>query len=86
MNPWQALAEAVVIQAANDYRSALTQKRLYPETPIEKTIEECERFFRSEWYQVLTPVDGEKIMKRIKGEINERITNSSNSKPCRDNR
>ena len=57
---------AIIKQAADDYRLALHggRDRLY-----QPTVTEIESFFRSTWYSLLTDVDGEMIIKRLKEEV-----------------
>lgn len=70
MDGYERLANAIVLQAAKDYRSAL---RKINKNPVNGTagleVLECERFFRSKWYSVLTSVDGEYLMKRLREEV-----------------
>ena len=69
MEPLQMLANAIVIQAAKDYRAALRHIRRKPDSKVAQAeITELERFFRSEWYRCLTSVDGEALMKKLKEE------------------
>ena len=79
MNPYSALAEAIVLKAVDDYRSALRGERIDADTPVEKTLSDCERFFRSEWFMSLTNVKGKMIMEKLKGEIHESRVNSTNT-------
>ena len=52
------LANAIILQAVKDYRHAYSpQKRA-----------EIKRFFRSEWFRALTPLDGEKIITKLENE------------------
>ena len=83
MTPWERLADAIIIQAAEDYRQSLLGNKIAHEVPCMKTLEECERFFRSEWYHLLTNVPGETIMSKIKGEVHESFANSSNPRANR---
>lgn len=69
MDPWQSLANAIVISAAKDYRAALRRLRRRPESRTAKSeIEELERFFRSDWYATLTNVPGELLIRKLKEE------------------
>ena len=69
-NPYEKLANAIVVQAANDYRAALRKKKGNPRnSEMLRNVNEIERFFRSGWYQVLTTVDGEYLMDKIRQEI-----------------
>lgn len=69
MNPYQELANAIVVQAAEDYRKALRQLRRNPGySEALRTKEEAERFFRSKWYTALTSVDGEWLITVLRKE------------------
>ena len=59
--PYERLAVAIIERAASDYREAMKKKDL----------EELERFFRSEWFGVLSPADPEEIIRRLRKERNE---------------
>lgn len=62
-NPYERLANAIIIQASKDYMTSLRKKKRNPgSASAEHDIRECERFFRSGWYQVLTSVDGEYLI------------------------
>lgn len=63
-SPWQALADAVILQAAEDYSNALHGIGI-GRKPAAQTQSECERFFQSEWFFTLTDVDGVHLMKQL---------------------
>lgn len=64
---YENLANAIVIQAAKDYRKALRKYKRQPENKAVKSeIREIERFFRSNWYRTLTVLDGEMLIKRLR--------------------
>lgn len=68
---WLDLANAIVQQAARDYIGALKKLRRNPSN--EKAAgnkRELERFFRSSWYEELTDIDGERLMKMLQKEVN----------------
>ena len=58
MDPYQALANAIIEQAVNDYRMT--------DDPDE--LAELEIFFRSPWYGVLTSLDPELLISRLRKE------------------
>ena len=58
MNAWQDLANAVVLQAVEDYRMS--------EDPRDR--EEIEGFFRSDWFKVLTRLDPEELIAGLRKE------------------
>ena len=69
LDPYQELANAIVIMAAKDYRHALRIQRRNPDSQAARIkIDEFERFFRSGWYRLLTDVDGEMLIKKLKEE------------------
>ena len=57
-DPWQNLAHAIVLQAVADYRMAEKQRDL----------EELERFFRSDWFSMLTRLDPEYLISALRTE------------------
>ena len=68
--PYENLANAIIVQAANDYRAALRtleQNPKYPPALQDKS--EVEGFFRSEWYTLLTSVDGETLLRMLREEV-----------------
>ena len=69
-DPYEALANAIVLQAANDYRAALKKIKKNPKNQeVMSEAMECERFFRSGWYQALTSVDGEYLIRKLREEV-----------------
>ena len=72
MDPYEKLANAIVILAANDYRSALKRLKKTPRNREAKAAaSDLERFFRSGWYSALTSVDGEYLIENIRKEVLE---------------
>lgn len=55
MKPYENLANAIILQAAKDYRL----------TDDEQQLQEIERFFRSGWFGVLSKVDPEFLIKEL---------------------
>ena len=80
---WENLATSIVMQAVEDYRRVIRGKRILEqgkEHNRKKIIEEIEEFFLSDWFYILTNVDGQTILKRLRREYyNECKTNSTNS-------
>ena len=69
MDPWQSLANAIVISAAKDYRTALRRLRRNPKNKTALSeIADLEWFFRSDWYAMLTNVPGETLIRKLKEE------------------
>lgn len=67
---YEDLANAIVLQAAKDYREALNKLKEEPENTGAKLMKvEVESFFRSSWYKELTSLDPELLIKEFKEEI-----------------
>lgn len=66
---YENLAQAVNLQAVKDYRTARKELKYHPKNKDTKLmIEDCERFFRSDWFGVLTSVDGQMLLTRLQEE------------------
>ena len=69
MDQFEGLANAIIIQAAVDYRLALKQLRQNPLfQPAIRMSYEVERFFRSDWFSILTRINGIELLARLKTE------------------
>jgi hypothetical protein len=65
--PEEALAAAVVEQAAADWRAAAAVLRKKPDHPGAAALRrETERFFRSRWFAQLTDLDGRLLLERLR--------------------
>lgn len=70
MDSYERLANAIVLQAAKDYRTALKRVARRPKDRDGlATKNECERFFRSGWFGILTGIDPEMLMKKLQMEV-----------------
>ena len=71
-DPYERLANAIVLQAVSDYRVALKKIKAHPKNreAISEALE-IEKFFRSGWYSILTDVDGEYLIQRLQDEIRQ---------------
>lgn len=68
--PYENLANAIIISAAKDYRVALRRQIRHPGGQEAKhTVDRLESYFRSAWFGVLTDVDGEYLMACIRKEV-----------------
>lgn len=65
------LSNAIILQAVKDYRIALAGGSVNGRDS-KSVIEECERFFQSEWFNVLTNADGMIIIANIRKEFEKR--------------
>jgi hypothetical protein len=87
MEPYESLANAVIVQAVKDYRQAIHFLNRHPHTPDLDTEEakkdkrknalrnkiiksegerdSIERFFRSEWFELLSNLDGEVLLDKV---------------------
>jgi len=69
ISPEQELANAIIRLAAKDYMKALAKLKRDPNNSnAARTAHECERFFLSDWFSILTELDGTLLMSRIQKE------------------
>ena len=67
---YENLANRIIIQAADDYRSALRKLSRNPYSENAKVRKkEIELFFRSDEFRMLTRVDCEMLIRRLKSEV-----------------
>lgn len=69
MNPYEKLANAVVLTAVKDYRDA--RKKLAKGRKNEAALQmkaECENFFKSDLFSIYTDIDGEMLLARLEQE------------------
>lgn len=70
MEPYESLANAIIVQAVKDYREALQRLDRHPEKKEYKAeVSSLERFFCSNWYQMLTDLDGNLLMRKIREKL-----------------
>ena len=70
LDPYQNLANAIVLAAVKDYRDALKRLKKKPNNTIAAAErDEIEAFFRSNWYSILTDIDPEYLIDRLNKEV-----------------
>lgn len=70
MDPYETLAQAIILQTVKDYRKALRQLKRNPDYKIAIVErDDCERFFQSEWFEDLTKVNGPWLMRKLREEV-----------------
>ena len=70
MDPYQELANAIVMQAVKDYRTALLHSKKRPDNKgYQIEVSSLERFFRSGWFGELTSLNAEYLLRRINEEV-----------------
>ena len=68
-DPYEDLAQAIILQAVKDYRDARRKMKRYPKDKEAKLmIRDCESFFRSGWFAALTSIDGQMLIEKLKEE------------------
>ena len=69
---YEELANAIVIQAVVDYRAATKRLEKHPLDKMQKhTQREVLRFFRSDWFGILTTLNPEVIIGKLTKEVVE---------------
>ena len=67
---WRALADAIILQAADDYRR-LTRRLIAHPDELDKESEKrrIERFLCSPWFGVLSELDGRRLLRELKADL-----------------
>lgn len=68
---YQDFANAIIKKAVDDYRKALDGKGYGGKTPTQ-VIREVEKFFRSQYFEALTEVNGEFLITKLRQEHEEK--------------
>ncbi|MCH3999381.1 MAG: hypothetical protein LKF15_02910 [Lachnospiraceae bacterium] len=69
MDPYERLANAIILQAVRDWRIAVRRLKRHPYDKDAKAMkEETEKFFFSQWFTGLTSISGEKLLTKLKEE------------------
>ena len=64
------LANAIILQAVKDYRKALRTLSMNPNNrSAQYERRRIEQFFRSRWFGVLTSIDPEMLIAKLKAEV-----------------
>lgn len=69
-DPYENLANAIVMQAARDYLSALRKVKKSPRNKL--AMDEAlrlESFFHSDWYRILTGVDPDYLIRKLREKV-----------------
>ncbi len=70
IDPYEALANAVVLQAVKDWREAVGKlNKGRKNVAAESMRDECERFFKSSYFNTFTELDGEILLSKLKSEV-----------------
>lgn len=72
-DPYENLANSIVLLAVKDYRDALKKLKKWPRNEAAQIMKaEVERFFRSAWYRELTSVDWEYLISKLQAEVEDK--------------
>ena len=66
---YEALANAIIIQAAKDFKDKCKMFKKRPNREEDIKAEADYKFFFSEWFSVLTSVDGSLIVREMQKEV-----------------
>jgi hypothetical protein len=71
-DPYERLANAVVLRAVKDYRYACKKLAKHPEKESAlRRKKECETFFQSDHFSLFTALDGRQLLKKLREEVSE---------------
>ena len=70
---WNNLANAIILQAVKDFKPAFRRLRKHPNDKMaQNQVRELTKFFCSDWFGVLTGLDGPALLNRIMRAIDEK--------------
>lgn len=73
-DPYQALANAIIVTAAEDYKLLYEQSLVNPNNrSVRMKRTHLEKFFYSDLYQMLSDLDADYLLKRIREEVNNKL-------------
>ena len=68
-DPYESLANAIILQAVKDWRDSVKKLKKRPRfQPAIDMKKECEEFFLSDYFKILSSVDGEWLLTKLKKE------------------
>ena len=70
MDPYERLSNAIIEAAVIEYRKALKIIKVRPHDDLaRRDIRQNENFFRSGWFKLLTTIDGEWLIEKLREEV-----------------
>ena len=70
---YQALANAVILQAVKDFKPAYRRLKRHPNDKLaQDTVREITKFFCSDYFGALSDLDGPALLNRIIREMDEK--------------
>ena len=70
LSPYEVLGNAVVLQAVKDYRDTVHKLSRGKRNTIAKSMkQECERFFKSPYFNIFTQLDGKALLSQLEKEV-----------------
>ncbi len=71
--PWENLANAVIVTAVRDYKRVLVKLKRNPNNKAAgKEKQELEGFFYGSWFEMLTNLDPQYLVKRVQKMVEEK--------------
>jgi len=72
IEPYENLANAIVLKAVRDYRKALKAlQKNYRNKKAKDEIKSIEKFFNSDWFNTLTKIDPKKLLEDLHKEAED---------------
>ena len=72
-NNYEALANAIIVQAVKDFRPAYRRLKRHPNDKLaQDTVREITQFFCSDYFCALTDLDGPALLNRIIREMDDK--------------
>jgi len=63
---YKSLCLAIIEQAVKDYKKALEAEKRCEDLNIKREVRKLENFFRSEWFEQISNLDGRLLIKNVR--------------------
>ena len=71
---YENLANAIIVSAIEDYKSTLVKLKRHPDNKRAlDEIRNLEKFFYSEWYELLTDLDASYLLRKVRELVEEEV-------------
>lgn len=66
------MANAIIVSAVEDYKAVLLRVKRRPDSKgAKEDVKRLEKFFHSEWYELLTDLDSSYLLRKVREMVEE---------------
>lgn len=69
---YENMANAIIVSAVEDYKAVLLRVKRRPDSKgAKEDVKRLEKFFHSEWYELLTDLDSSYLLRKVREMVEE---------------